>query len=178
VSRIGRKPIPVPEKVNVTISGTHVKVKGPLGEIERTFHPDMEIVSEGDDLLVRRPSDTKNHKSLHGLTRALLANLVTGVSQGFKKDLEIVGVGYRAEAKKLGILLSIGYSHGVFFVTPPNIKIEVPKPTSIIISGVDREQVGEVAAQIRRIRKPEPYKGKGIRYVGEHVHRKAGKTAK
>ncbi|MBU1707585.1 50S ribosomal protein L6 [bacterium] len=178
MSRIGRKVIPVPEKVNVAISGTHVKVEGPLGEIERTFHTDMEIVSEGKELLVRRPSDTKMHKSLHGLTRALLWNMVIGVSQGFKKELEIVGVGYRAEAKKLGILLSIGFSHGIFFVTPQNIKIEVPKPTSIVISGVDRELVGEVAAQIRSIRKPEPYKGKGIRYVGEHVHRKAGKTAK
>lgn len=178
MSRVGRKPIPVPEGVDVAISGHHVKVKGPLGETERTFHPDMEISRENGDLWVRRPSDSKPHKALHGLTRALLSNMVTGVSQGFKKELEIVGVGYRAELKKRGILLSVGFSHGVFFVTPPGIKIEVPKPTSIIVSGVDRELVGEVAAQIRRIRKPEPYKGKGIRYIDEQVRRKAGKTAK
>lgn len=178
MSRIGRKPIPIPKGIEVKISGSFVKVKGPLGEIERTFHPDMQIALEDGELRVRRPSDIKTHRALHGLTRALLNNMVVGVSQGFKKELEIVGVGYRAELKKLGILLNIGYSHLVFLATPPGIKVEVPKPTSIIVSGVDRELVGEVAANIRRVRKPEPYKGKGIRYAGEYVHRKAGKTAK
>ncbi|MFH1011625.1 MAG: 50S ribosomal protein L6 [bacterium] len=178
MSRIGRKPIPIPQGVDVTISGVQVKVKGPLGEIERTFHPDMEITRGDDSLSVRRASDTKAHKALHGLTRALLSNMVTGVVKGFAKELEIVGVGYRAESKKNGILLSLGYSHGIFYVTPPGVKIEVPKPTTIRVSGIDREQVGEVAAQIRRMREPEPYKGKGICYAGERVRRKAGKTAK
>ena len=178
MSRIGRKPIPVPQEVEVKISDHHVEVKGPLGEIERIFHPEIEICLEERELRVRRPSDSKTHKALHGLTRALLNNMVVGVSKGFKKELEIVGIGYRADGKKRGILLNVGFSHTVFFLTPPGIKIEVPKPSSIIISGVDRDMVGEVAAQIRRIRKPEPYKGKGIRYVDEHVHRKAGKTAK
>jgi large subunit ribosomal protein L6 len=178
VSRIGRQPVPVPKGVDVAISGHHVKVKGPLGEIERTFHPEMEISLEEGELRVQRPSDSKLSRALHGLTRALLNNMVIGVSEGFKKELEIVGVGYRAEPKKRGVLLSVGFSHGIFFVTPPGIKIEVPKPTSIVVSGVDRELVGEIAARIRRLRKPEPYKGKGIRYIDEHVRRKAGKTAK
>jgi len=178
VSRIGRQPVPVPKGVDVAISGHHVKIKGPLGEIERTFHPEMEVSLEEGELRVQRPSDSKPSRALHGLTRALLNNMVIGVSEGFKKELEIVGVGYRAEPKKRGILLSVGFSHGIFFVTPPGIKIEVPKPTSIVVSGVDRELVGEIAARIRRLRKPEPYKGKGIRYIDEHVRRKAGKTAK
>ncbi len=178
MSRIGRKGISIPKGVQVTISGSQVKIKGPLGEIERAFHPDMEISSESQSLSVRRKSDTKAQKALHGLTRALLQNMITGVVQGYSKELEIVGVGYRAEPRKRGILLSVGFSHGVFFTTPAGVKIEVPKPTSIIISGIDREQVGEIAAQIRRIRKPEPYKGKGICYAGERIHRKAGKTAK
>jgi large subunit ribosomal protein L6 len=178
MSRIGRKTISIPKGVEITISGSQVKVKGPKGEIERIFHPDMEIVSESQNLSVHRKSDTKAQKALHGLTRALLQNMIIGVVQGYTKELEIVGVGYRAEPKKRGILLTIGLSHGVFFTAPAGVKIEVPKPTSIIISGIDREQVGEVAAQIRRIRKPEPYKGKGICYAGEHIHRKAGKTAK
>ncbi len=178
MSRIGRQPVPVPKGVDVAISGHHVKIKGPLGEIERTFHPEMEVSLEEGELRVQRPSDSKPSRALHGLTRALLNNMVIGVSEGFKKELEIVGVGYRAEPKKRGILLSVGFSHGIFFVTPPGIKIEVPKPTSIVVSGVDRELVGEIAARIRRLRKPEPYKGKGIRYIDEHVRRKAGKTAK
>lgn len=178
MSRIGRKPIPIPQGVNVTVSGTQVKVKGPLGEIERTFHPEMEISLGDGTLSVLRSADTKAHKALHGLTRALLTNMVNGVANGFAKELEIVGVGYRAEPKKNGILLSLGFSHGIFYMTPPGVRIEVPKPTTIRISGIDKEQVGEVAAQIRRLRKPEPYKGKGICYVGERIHRKAGKTAK
>jgi large subunit ribosomal protein L6 len=178
VSRIGRQPVPVPKGVDVAISGHHVKIKGPLGEIERTFHPEVEISLEEGELRVQRTSDSKPRRALHGLTRALLSNMVVGVSEGFKKELEIVGVGYRAEPKKRGILLSVGFSHGIFFVSPPGIKIEVPKPTSIVVSGVDRELVGEIAARIRRLRKPEPYKGKGIRYIDEHVRRKAGKTAK
>jgi large subunit ribosomal protein L6 len=178
VSRIGRKPIPIPQGVSVAVSGPQVKVKGPLGDIERVFHPDMEISVSDKTLSVRRPSDSKSHKALHGLTRALLNNMITGVVKGFSKELEIVGVGYRAEPKKNGVLLTLGFSHGIFYVTPPGVKIEVPKPNSIIVSGTDREQVGEVAAQIRSLRKPEPYKGKGICYAGEHIHRKAGKTAK
>jgi large subunit ribosomal protein L6 len=178
VSRIGRQPVPVPKGVDVAISGHHVNVRGPLGEIERNFHPAMEISLDEGELRVQRPSDSKPNRALHGLTRALLSNMVIGVSKGFRKELEIVGVGYRAELKKRGILLSLGFSHGIFFVTPPGIKIEVPKPTSIVVSGVDRELVGEIAARIRRLRKPEPYKGKGIRYMDEHVRRKAGKTAK
>lgn len=178
MSRIGRQPVPVPKGVDVAVSGHHVKIKGPLGEIERTFHPEMEISLEEGELRVQRTSDSKPSRALHGLTRALLSNMVIGVSEGFKKELEIVGVGYRAEPKKRGILLSVGFSHGIFFVTPPGIKIDVPKPTSIVVSGVDRELVGEIAARIRRLRKPEPYKGKGIRYIDEHVRRKAGKTAK
>jgi large subunit ribosomal protein L6 len=178
VSRIGRQPVPVPKGVDVAISGHQVNVRGPLGEIERNFHPAMEISLDEGELRVQRPSDSKPNRALHGLTRALLSNMVIGVSKGFRKELEIVGVGYRAELKKRGILLSLGFSHGIFFVTPPGIKIEVPKPTSIVVSGVDRELVGEIAARIRRLRKPEPYKGKGIRYIDEHVRRKAGKTAK
>ncbi len=178
MSRIGQKPIPIPQGVSVAVSGPQVQVKGPLGDIERTFHPAMEISVDDKSLSVRRSSDSKAHKALHGLTRALLSNMVAGVVKGFSKELEIVGVGYRAEAKKNGVFLSLGFSHGIFYVTPRGIKIEVPKPTSIIISGIDRERVGEVAAQIRRLRKPEPYKGKGICYAGEHIHRKAGKTAK
>ena len=179
MSRIGLKPIPVPGKVQVDIRGSHVTVKGPKGVLERSFHQDMEIVLKDGVLSVSRPTDQRNHRALHGLTRSLLANMVTGVSEGYSKDLEIVGTGYRAEATGEGLILHLGYSHPIDFPAPSGITFEVPRGgRSITVSGVDKELVGEIAARIRRQRPPEPYKGKGVRYRGEHVRRKAGKAGK
>jgi large subunit ribosomal protein L6 len=179
VSRIGRMPIPVPKGVTVDIQGGSVRVKGPKGELERTFSPDISIALEGDQVVVSRPSDSRQHRATHGLTRALLANMVTGVSEGFSRRLEIVGVGYRAENRGRDLLLSVGYSHPVVIEPPEGIEIEVEKGyRSLVVRGIEKEVVGEIAARIRRVRPPEPYKGKGIRYEGEVVRRKAGKAGK
>jgi len=176
VSRIGKKPINIKD-VDVKISGQDVTVKGKLGELSMTAHPNITVKAEGDELIVTRPNDQKANRALHGLTRALLQNMVTGVSEGFKKSLKIVGVGFRAELKQNGLLLNVGYSHPIFFIPPKEIKIEVTSPTEITISGADKELVGNVAAKIRSFRKPEPYKGKGIKYSDEVIIRKAGKAA-
>ncbi|MFB0546452.1 MAG: 50S ribosomal protein L6 [Anaerolineae bacterium] len=179
MSRIGRMPIDVPQGVKVDIKGNHVKVKGPRGELERSFPEDMSIILKDKQLVVTRPSDSRVHRSLHGLTRALLANMVTGVTEGFRKVLEIEGVGYRAELRGENIVLQVGYSHPVEVAPPPGITFTVERGGKVFsIEGIDKELVGEVAAEIRAVRKPEPYKGKGIRYQGERVRRKAGKAGK
>jgi large subunit ribosomal protein L6 len=173
------KPIPVPENVQVDVSGSHVSVEGPRGTLDRSFHPDMEIVLEDGVLRVIRPTDHRNHRALHGLTRSLLANMVTGVSQGYTKALEIVGTGYRAEMQGNDLVLHLGYSHPIDFKAPDGISFEVPRGgRGVSVQGVDKELVGEIAARIRRQRPPEPYKGKGVRYAGEYVRRKAGKAGK
>jgi large subunit ribosomal protein L6 len=179
MSRIGRSPIPVPSNVTVTLSGDSVSVKGPQGTLERTLPTGISITQEGDELVVSRPDDERRHRALHGLSRSLVANMVSGVTDGFSKELEIVGVGYRATAKGPNSLeLALGFSHPVFVNAPEGIAFEVPIPTRIIVKGIDKEKVGQVAADIRKLRKPEPYKGKGVRYAGERVLRKAGKAAK
>jgi large subunit ribosomal protein L6 len=177
MSRIGRKPISVPNGVTVTVDGSTVKVKGPKGELSRTFEPSMKVRVENNEVLIERPNDDKRERALHGLTRALIANMVTGVTEGFKKTLEIVGVGYRAEKKGKNLVVSVGYSHPVNYPEPAGITLSTPAPTTIVIEGVDKQKVGQVAAELREFRPPEPYKGKGIRYQGEQVRRKAGKTA-
>jgi len=179
MSRIGKMPVSVPPGVEVAIRGSHVSVKGPKGEISRTFHRDMSVSLEDNQLVVTRPTDNRLHRSLHGLTRALLANMVQGVHEGFRKELEIHGVGYRAQVEGEKLVLSVGYSHPVQIEPPPGITLSVDKGSrNIAVEGVDKELVGKVAAEIRAVRKPEPYKGKGIRYTGEHVRRKAGKAGK
>jgi large subunit ribosomal protein L6 len=176
MSRIGKRPIPVPGGVDVVIDGTTVRVKGPNGELERTLHQDMIIRREGEDLLVERPSDEGMHRALHGLSRTLVANMVEGVTSGFKKTLEIIGVGYRAENKPFGLTLSLGYSHTIDYKAPEGISLRAVSPTVIEVTGANKEVVGQVAAEIRSLRPPEPYKGKGVRYQGEAVRRKAGKA--
>ena len=178
MSRIGKQPITVPAGVDVTIDGTTVTVKGPKGELTRSFPSIMIIKREGDDVLVERPNDTREAKAYHGLVRTLIANMVEGVSTGFTKKLQLVGVGYRAALKGKDLELQLGFSHPGSIEAPENITFEVPSQTEIIVSGPSKEQVGQVAANIRKWRKPEPYKGKGIRYEGEHVRRKLGKAAK
>lgn len=178
MSRIGKQPIPVPSGVEVDIQGSTVTVKGPKGVLTQTFNDDMSITLEEGAVYVRRPSDAREHRSLHGLTRTLVANMVTGVSDGYKKDLEIVGVGYRAALKDGGLDLSLGFSHPLVVQAPEGITFEVPAPNRISVSGIDKQKVGQIAAEIRGIRPPEPYKGKGVRYAGEHVRRKVGKAAK
>jgi len=179
VSRIGRMPVPVPDKVDVEIKGQQVRVKGPLGELERTFNPEMTITQEEGVLKVTRPSDEPKVRALHGLTRALLNNMVVGVSTGFEKDLEVQGVGYRPELQGTTLVLNVGYSHPVRIEPPDGITFEVDdRARTIKVKGPDKEVVGRLAADIRKVRKPEPYKGKGIRYVGEYVRRKAGKAGK
>ncbi len=178
MSRIGKQPIPIPSKVDVKIDGLSVTVKGPNGELHREIHPDIRVTLDNSELIVTRPSDRPNHRALHGLTRALLANMVIGVETGFKKTLEMHGVGYRAQQMGSNIQVAVGYSHPVDVQAPPGIKLEVEGNDRIIISGSDKEMVGQVAAEIRKIRPPEPYKGKGIRYEGEYVRRKAGKAGK
>lgn len=176
MSRIGRKPIPVPANVTVTIEGTNVKVKGPKGELERRIRPEIAVKQEDGTLSVTRPSDSKEHRALHGLTRALVANMVEGVTTGYRKTLEIIGVGYRAEKKGRALVLNVGYSHQVEYPEPDGITLSTTGPTVVVVEGIDKEKVGQVAAEIRSVRPPEPYKGKGIRYQGEQVRRKAGKT--
>jgi large subunit ribosomal protein L6 len=178
MSRIGKQPITIPSGVDVGVDGARVSVKGPKGTLEQTFHADMRIVMEDGTLRVERPTDERLHRSLHGLTRTLLANMVEGVTNGFEKRLEIVGVGYRAALKGSDLELAVGYSHPVTFRPPAGIEFEVPAQNRITVRGIDKQLVGEVAAEIRKIRKPEPYKGKGIRYEGEYVRKKAGKAAK
>lgn len=176
MSRIGRKPIAVPAGVEVSIDGTTVRIKGPKGELRQTFRPEMRIERADNQLQVERPSDAKSHRALHGLTRALLANMVQGVTEGFRKTLEIVGVGYRAEKRGDVLVLHVGFSHLVEYPQPEGITITTSNPTTVVVEGIDRQRVGQVAAEIRAYRPPEPYKGKGIRYQGEEVRRKAGKA--
>jgi len=178
MSRIGRLPVQIPAGVDVTINGQQVTVKGPKGTLVETFHKNMTIKKEGNTLVVTRPNDEKFNKALHGLTRALLNNMVIGVTQGFQKELEIVGVGYRAQKQGKKLILTLGYSHPVEIEEPAGITIEVPSPEKIIVKGANKQVVGEVAANIRAKRPPEPYKGKGIRYAGENIIRKEGKTGK
>jgi len=179
VSRIGRSPIPVPSGVTVEVNDRHVKVSGPKGTLERELPRDITVRQDDAVLLVERPTDQRQHRALHGLTRSLVHNMVVGVTDGFTRDLEIVGVGYRAAATTPGKLdLALGFSHPVSVDAPDGITFETPVPTKITVRGIDKEAVGQVAANIRSIRKPEPYKGKGVRYAGEVVRRKAGKAAK
>lgn len=176
MSRIGKRPIAVPGGVDVSIEGTTVRVKGPRGQLERTLHRDLTVRRDGEEILVERPSDSKQHKSLHGLSRTLVANMVEGVTSGFKKTLEIVGVGYRAENKPFGLTLHLGYSHTIDYKAPEGITLRAPSPTVVEVEGANKEVVGQVAAEIRGLRPPEPYKGKGVRYQGEAIRRKAGKA--
>ncbi len=178
MSRIGRKPIEIPAGVEVTIDGQTVTVKGPNGTLTNTFHPDMAIAKEGNEVIVTRPSDDKAHRSLHGLTRTLIHNMVLGVTEGFSKELEINGVGYRAAKQGKDLVMTLGFSHQVIMSEGNGITIEVPAPNRIIIHGIDKQQVGQFAAEVREKRPPEPYKGKGIKYVGETIIRKEGKAGK
>jgi large subunit ribosomal protein L6 len=177
MSRIGKKPVEVPKGVDVTVNGNAVRVKGPKGDLTFNVHPAMKVKVDGGEVIVDRPSDSADHKALHGLTRTLISNMVGGVTQGYKKGLEIHGVGYKAEKSGKGIKITVGYSHTVQYDAPPGITIDTPNPTTVMISGADKQMVGQVASEIRAVRPPEPYKGKGIRYQGEQVRRKAGKTA-
>ena len=179
MSRIGNKAISIPAGVTVTVAdGNFVTVKGPKGELTATFNSDLEIIVEADKAEVKRPNDTKVMKTFHGTTRALLHNMVVGVSEGFKKQLEINGVGYRAQLQGNTLVVNAGYSHTCDMPIPEGLKVELPKNTIIVISGIDKQAVGQFAAEVRALRKPEPYKGKGIKYAGEHIRRKEGKTAK
>jgi large subunit ribosomal protein L6 len=177
MSRIGRKPIPVPDAVTVDVAPGRVAVKGPKGELTQALAPEMKVEQEDGTVVVRRPTDRGEHRALHGLTRSLIANMVEGVTEGFEKRLEIQGVGYRAQLKGRSLELALGYSHPVSIEAPEGIDFEVPQPTEIVVRGIDKQLVGQVAADIRKRRPPEPYKGKGIRYCGEHVARKVGKRA-
>ncbi|WP_165248274.1 50S ribosomal protein L6 [Adlercreutzia sp. ZJ141] len=178
MSRIGKQPIAIPAGVDVTIEGATVSVKGPKGELSRTLPGIMIIEREGDEIIVKRPDDTREARSFHGLTRTLIANMIEGVTNGYTKKLQMVGVGYRAALKGADLEMQLGFSHPVHVECPEGITFTVPSPTEIIVSGPSKEQVGQVAANIRKWRKPEPYKGKGIRYEGEHVRRKVGKSGK
>jgi len=176
MSRIGKIPIQIPAGVTVTVKGSDVTVKGPKGELHRTMHSDIGVTLEGETVTVTRPSDEPMHKSLHGLSRTLVANMVEGVTKGYSKQLEITGVGYKAEVKPYGLQLALGFSHTIEYKAPAGIKLTAPQPTAVIIEGSDKALVGQVAAELRGLRPPEPYKGKGIRYQGEQVRRKAGKA--
>jgi large subunit ribosomal protein L6 len=177
MSRIGRKPIAVPDGVTVDLKPGAVAVKGPKGELSQAVSPDMKVNQDNGTLTVERPTDRGEHRALHGLTRSLIANMVEGVTNGYEKRLEIQGVGYRARLQGKALELSVGYSHSVSITAPDGIEFEVPTPTQVVVRGIDKQLVGEIAARIRRTRPPEPYKGKGIRYAGEHVRRKVGKRA-
>lgn len=177
MSRIGVQPIPIPSGIAVELAPGSVTVKGPKGELTQAFDPAILVEQNQDELVVTRPSDSKEHKAHHGLVRALVANMVTNCANGYSKELEIQGVGYRAAMKGKNIELSVGFSHPVLIEAPDGVTIETPQPTQVIVSGADKQKVGEIAAQIRKVRPPEPYKGKGIRYKGEHVQRKVGKRA-
>ncbi|MGE5635479.1 MAG: 50S ribosomal protein L6 [Nocardioidaceae bacterium] len=177
MSRIGRQPIPVPDGVEVSIEPERVRVKGPMGELEERIARDIGVERDNGQLLVTRPSDRGQHRELHGLTRTLIANMVEGVTRGFEKRLQIQGVGYRAQLQGRKLVMSLGYSHPVEVQAPEGIEFEVPAPTQIVVRGISKQAVGEIAANIRKRRPPEPYKGKGIRYEGEHVARKVGKRA-
>jgi len=176
MSRISKKPVPVPKGVTVSIDGQTVKVKGPRGELTRTLNPAISVAMENDEVTVARPSDENEHRALHGLSRTLVANMVEGVTKGFQKQLEIIGVGYKAETRPYGLQLALGFSHPVEYRAPQGIKLTAPTPTSIVVDGANKEVVGQVAAELRSLRPPEPYKGKGIKYQGEQVRRKAGKA--
>jgi large subunit ribosomal protein L6 len=178
MSRIGRSPIPVPAGVDVAIEGRHITVTGPKGSLSRDLHPEIGVRREGDSIIVTRPSETKTHRQLHGLTRTLVNNMVVGVTAGYRKGLEIIGVGYRAALVGRKLQLSLGYSHLVEIDPPAGIDFEIENPTKLSVVGIDKELVGEMAARVRASRKPEPYKGKGVRYAGEQVRRKAGKAGK
>lgn len=178
MSRIGKKPIEIPAGVDVKVQGNKVTVKGPKGELTKEFDKDMEIKLEEGVLTVSRPSESKKHKALHGLTRTLIFNMIEGVTNGYKKELEIVGTGYRAAKNGNKLALTLGFSHPLELEDPAGIKVEVPKPNSIVIEGIDKQQVGAYAAHIRGYREPEPYKGKGIKYIDEVIKRKVGKTGK
>jgi large subunit ribosomal protein L6 len=177
MSRIGRQPVPVPSGVSVKVDGDVVTVKGPKGELNQRLPAEIEVKVDGDQVVLSRPNDQSRNRALHGLSRTLVANMVEGVTGGYSKTLEIVGVGYRAEKKGKGIKLQLGFSHPIQYDAPNGISIEVPQPTQVVVEGIDKQLVGQVAADIRGFRPPEPYKGKGVRYRGEHVRRKAGKTA-
>ncbi len=177
MSRIGKKPVVIPKGITVTVKDGSVNVKGPKGELVRTIHPQLAVEVKGQEILLTRPNDEKRVRALHGLWRALIQNMVSGVSEGYTRKLEIVGVGYRAEMKGTKLNLNVGYSHPILFGPPEGIKIETPTQTSITITGIDKQLVGLVAAKIRSFRVPEPYKGKGIKYEGEYIRRKAGKAA-
>ena len=176
MSRIGKRPIPVPKGVTVSIDGSQVTVKGPKGELTRRFPADLAISQADGTVTVTRPSEEARHKALHGLVRTLLANMVEGVTKGFQKQLDIVGVGYKAETRPYGLQLALGFSHPVEYRAPAGIKLTAPQPTQILVDGADKEVVGQVAAELRSLRPPEPYKGKGIKYAGEQIRRKAGKA--
>jgi large subunit ribosomal protein L6 len=178
MSRIGRLPIPVPSGVDVTIDGRQVTVKGPKGTLSRALHPDMTLSREDGTLVVTRPTEQKTHKQLHGLTRTLVNNMVVGVTDGYRKGLEITGVGYRATLNGKKLTLNLGYSHPIEIDPPDGISFEVENPTRLAVVGIDKELVGQIAAKVRATRKPEPYKGKGVRYAGEYIRRKAGKAGK
>jgi len=177
MSRIGRRPIDIPQGVDVKVAGSAVTVKGKLGQLQKSFNAGMKITVEEGKVLVERADDSRSNRSLHGLTRSLISNMVTGVSKGFFKTLLIEGVGYKVVAKGAGLEFALGYSHAITLSPPDGISFKTPKPTELTIEGLDKQLVGQVAADIRKLRKPEPYKGKGIRYSGERVRRKAGKTA-
>lgn len=178
MSRIGLKPITIPAGVDVNINANTVTVKGPNGTLTMDAHPNMDISVEGSEIIVKRPNDQKENRSLHGLTRSLVANMVTGVTEGFKKTLEVNGVGYRVQLQGNKLVMNLGFSHQVTMEAPEGIKIECPSTTSIVISGADKQKVGQFAAQVREKRPPEPYKGKGIKYSDEHIRRKEGKAGK
>lgn len=178
MSRIGKKPIDIPEKVQVDIVGNHITVKGPKGQLSEEMPRDMLVEQEEGRLTVKRPSDSPEHRALHGLTRTLIQNMITGVTEGFSRTLELVGVGYRANLQGKKLVLNVGPSHPLVFEPEENMEIEVPSPNKIIIKGIDKQRVGSFAADIRKSRPPEPYKGKGIRYAGEHVRHKVGKAGK
>ena len=177
MSRIGKRPVEVPKGVDVSVKENTVRVKGPKGDLKFDVHPALTVKMDDGTVQVDRPSDSAEHKALHGLTRTLIANMVSGVTEGYQKALEIQGVGYKAEKSGKGIKISVGFSHTVQYDAPPGITIDLPNPTTIVIKGADKQMVGQVASEIRAVRPPEPYKGKGIRYQGEQVRRKAGKTA-